>query len=109
MKEFSRKYVFHIPLCEYSGEELVLIDIDEILEDLIGRFNENGFDGLYVSKVEGHYKSRRFDELLLTLFCDGNNPEAIFKDWFRLNNDVLRQEAFAFECGNRMYVEKLEL
>lgn len=107
MKEFSRKYIFHIPLCEYSGEELVLIDIDEILEDLIDRFNENGFDSLYVSKVEGHYKSRRFDELLLTLFCDGDAPETIFKDWFRLNNDVLRQEAFAFECGNRMYVEKL--
>ena len=67
MREFSRKYVFHIPLCEYDGDGLVEIDIDEILENLINRLNEKGFDSLYVTRVEGHYKSRRFDELLLTL------------------------------------------
>ena len=109
MREFSRKYVFHIPLCEYDGDGLVEIDINEILENLINRLNEKGFDSLYVTRVEGHYKSRRFDELLLTLFCDGDEPETIFSDWFRHNNDVLKQEAFAFECGDRMYVEKLEL
>ena len=107
MREFKIKYVFHIPLCEFSGDELASIEIDEILEDLINRFNDNGFDSLYVSKAEGHYKSRRFDEMLLTLFSDDDAPEAIFKDWFRQNNAILKQEAFAFECSNRMYVEKL--
>lgn len=75
MMEFSRKYVFHIPLYSYDGDVLVEIGIDEILEGLIGTFNEKGFDSLYVTRVEGHYKSRRFDELLLTLFCDGDVPK----------------------------------
>ena len=107
MQELTRKYVFHIPLFRYSDDGLVAIDIDDVLGDLIDLFNESGFGSLYVTKVKSHYKSRCFDEVLLTLFCDGEGPEAIFEDWFRKNNDTLKQEAFAFECGNRMYIEEL--
>lgn len=109
MIELDKKYVFHIPLCRYDGVELRKIDIDGVLDELIDQFNENGFDSLYVTKVKGHYRSRCFDELLLTLFSlSGENPQEIFVDWFERNNDVLGQEAFGWECGNRMYVRELD-
>ena len=109
MIELDKKYVFHIPLCRYGDGELREIDIDGVLDELIGLFNENGFDSLYVTKVKGHYRSRCFDELLLTLFSSSDeNPEGIFIDWFERNNDVLGQEAFGWECGNRMYISRLD-
>lgn len=44
MIELDTKCVFHIPLYKFIDDELILIDIDEILDDLIGQFIENGYD-----------------------------------------------------------------
>ena len=107
MLELTRKYVFHIPLCRY-GDGMHPIDIDEILDDLICRFADDGFDSFYVSEVKSHYRSRSFDGLLLTLFCDDDSPEMIFRDWFLKNNAVLGQEALAFERDGKMIIEKLD-
>lgn len=109
MIELDSKYVFHIPLYRYDGDKLAEIDIGEVLDELIIQFNERGFESLYVTKVKGHYRSRCFDELLLTIFSSSDeNPEEIFIDWFERNNDVLGQEAFGWECGNRMFICELD-
>ena len=109
MRVLSKKYIFHIPLYEYDGRELVAIDMDGLLDDLIFRLGEASFDSLYITKVESHYKARSFDELLLTIFVENNEClEEIFKKWFRDNNDVLQQDEFAYECGNELFIEKLE-
>lgn len=108
MIELDKKYVFHIPLHKYANGKLMEIDIDGVLDELIGRFNESGFDSLYITEVRSHYKSRHFDELLLTLFTSSeDNPEEIFRKWFAHNNDVLGQEAFGWECANRLFIEDL--
>lgn len=108
MNELDKKYVFHIPLYKYENNDLILLDIDDILNDLIVELGENDFNSLYISKVESYYKTRYFDELLLTLFVESEEfPDEIFKSGFRRNNDVLQQEEFAFECRNRLFVEKL--
>ncbi len=108
MIELDKKYVFHIPLYKYENDDLVLLEIDDVLDDLMIRLGENDFNSLYITKVESHYKSRYFDEILLTLFVrNDESPEVIFKKWFHENNDVLRQEEFAYECGNTLFVEKL--
>ena len=69
MMELDRKYVFHIPLYRYADGDLIEIDMGVVLDELIDRFAESGFDSLYITKVRGHYRSRSFDEMLLTLFC----------------------------------------
>ncbi|WP_407422329.1 hypothetical protein [Methanobrevibacter sp.] len=108
MIELEKKYVFHIPLFRHDDGKLTEIDIDGPLDDLIARFDENGFDSLYATRARSHYKSRCFDELLLTLFVSSSeNPEEIFRKWFEMNNDVLGQEALGWECGNRLFVVKL--
>lgn len=102
MKELDKKYVFHIPLYRFEDDELIKLEIGDALDDLIARLN---CDGLYITKVRSFYKSRCFDELLVSLFVsDSENPEEIFKKWFTNNNDVLGQESFSYECGNRMYI-----
>ncbi len=111
MIELDTKCVCHIPLYKFIDDELILIDIDEILDDLIGQFSENGYDSLYMTKVKGVYKSREFDELLITIFTSSNqnkeSPEIIFKKWFMENNDILEQEAFAYEWNNSLFIEEI--
>ena len=106
--ELNKKYVFHIPLFKFSNNRLIQIEIKDILDDLISQLNDNGFENLYITEVKGQYKSRSFDELLITLFThDNQSPEIIFKTWFENNNNLLKQEEYAYECNNSMYIEKL--
>lgn len=109
MIELNKKYVFHIPLYKLIGDELILIHIEEILEDLFSQFNKNGFYSWYVTKVKAHYKSRAFDELLITIFTSSEEfPEVLFKKWFMENNNILEQEAFAYESNDSMIIEEIK-
>ena len=108
MVKLNKKYVFHIPLYKYVADELVSIDIGDIIDELVDDFSGNGFDSLYMTKVKSLYKSRMYDEVLITMCTDsGRYPEEIFENWFRRNNHVMEQEAFAYECGNEMVIVKL--
>lgn len=112
MLELDKKYVFHVPLYKYENKELVSIEIKDILDDLVNQLNQKGYDSLYIMKVKGYYKSRGFDELLLTIFIseeqlkrqNQDSPEIVFKNWFKINNNILRQEALAYECNNKMFI-----
>lgn len=103
MKELNKKYVFHIPLYKYEDNELILIEIDDILDDLIYQL---GSESLYMTKVKSVYKKRMYDEILLTIFTN-ESPEFVFEKWFEENNDMLCQEAFAYELGDSMIIKKL--
>ena len=105
--ELRRKYVFHLPLYRYENDNLIALKIDDLLDDLTDEFIKSGFENFYVTEAKAHYRKRSFDELLITMFADSASPEMIFKEWFRENNDVLGQEAFAWECGNSLFIEKL--
>lgn len=104
MIELDKKYVFHIPLYKYLDGELVPIEMDDILDELISLL---GFKSLYLTKVKSVFKKRIYDEILLTIFTTDGFPEEIFEKWFRQNNDVLCQEAFAYELDSKMIVKKL--
>ena len=103
------KYVLHIPLSRWENDSLIPLDVDEQLDELINDLEVQGFDSFYVTKVESYYKSRKFDELLITIFArDGDAPHEIFKEWFLRHNDILAQEAFAYELGGKMIIETLK-
>ena len=107
--ELDCRYVLHIPLSKWENGEIVPLDMDGEIDELISHLEVQGFDGFYVTKVKSYYKSRRYDELLLTIFAgDGEGPWEIFRDWFSRHNDVLCQEAFAVEINNRMIIERLD-
>lgn len=108
MTVLNRKFVFHIPLYKHVSGNLVQIDIDDILEELMMEFNENGFDSFYITRIDSYYKTRRFEEMLITIFSNDDAPCGIFEVWFRKHNDTLCQEAFAYEIGNAMMIIDLD-
>lgn len=111
--QLTEKYVFHIPLSKYVNGKLVKIEIDKLLDNLIGSFNEQGYENLYIVKAKGYYKTRSYDEILITMYTSSNfikthpSPDEIFKNWFKRNNGKLQQEAFAYEHNNTMEIEML--
>ncbi len=105
--KLNRKYVLHIPLYKCIDEGLVPIDIDGLLDELISDLSESGYENFYFLKAKAHYKSRCFDELLLTIFTDSDLPVEIFEKWFKRNTGTLAQEAFAWECGNSLFIMEL--
>ncbi len=107
MIRLNQKYAFHIPLYKYVSGGLVMIEIDDILDELISEFNHSGFGSMYVTKINSYYKKRQFDEIVITVFSNDDLPCEIFGAWFRRHNDVLDQEAFAYEIGNSMIIDSL--
>lgn len=108
--ELDSKYVFHIPLYKYEDNRLTPLEIDDILCELFDEFHKKGFEGMYVSKVKSRYKGRDYSELLVTLFTtEDKSPEEIFERWFVKNNEMLKQDEFAYEKGNAMTIVRLVL
>ena len=106
--ELDMKYVLHIPLSRWENGSLIPLDVDEQLNELINDLELQGFDRFYVTKVLSYYKSRKFNEVLITIFArDGDAPHEIFKNWFYRHNDILAQEAFAYELNSKMIIETL--
>ena len=112
MLEFNEKYVFHIPCFKYKNDELIAINKENIIKDLVNQFNKHEYTSMYMTNVKGFYKSRCFDELLITIFTSKDSqqesPEVIFKQWFKSNNKILEQEAIAYEHNNKMIIEELD-
>lgn len=110
MRTLDNKYVFHIPLFKYENGQLTPLEIDDLLDDLLNEFTENGFRSMYMSNVRSCYCGRTYDERLITLFTtQDRSPEEIFERWFRKNNEILRQEEFAYEKGKTMTIVRLIL
>ena len=110
MIELKEKFVFHVPLHKYINNELITIN-QKVIDELFCLFEENGYENAYITKVKGYYKSRAFDELLITIFTSETSkkpmPHVIFKKWFVENNNILEQESLAYEYNNELFIEKL--
>ena len=100
----DEKYVFHVPLFRFSNDELIPIEIDEALDDLIMSLDA---ESLYITKAKAHYKSREYDELLVTVFTSSSGLDKPFAEWFSKNNHLLGQEALAYEHNGRLHIRHL--
>ncbi len=100
----EEKFVLHIPLYRHVDGNLESLEIDMLLDGLIERLDCESF---YISRVVSYYKSRSYDEMLITIFADDDEVGEVFKRWFRLNNHILGQESFSYEHNDRMIIEKL--
>lgn len=111
MIELDKKYVFHIPVHRFETEtgQVVNIDMEILLDELVYMLNKEGYHSFYMSDVKGFYKNRSFDELLITIFVGNDDTRAcdIFKEWFKKNNNMLKQESFAYECNNKLFIEEI--
>jgi len=105
----ENKYVLHIPLSRFVNGEMEMLDIDNLLEELFRKLEENGIEGFYTTRTTGFYRSRRYPELLLTVYSNRTSiVEVIFEEWFQTHNKVLCQEAFSYEANDRLHVIRLE-
>ena len=104
------KYVLHIPTHKFEDEKVTRINMKKCIGDLESRLNQSGYHSFYKTEVEGHYKSRIFDEVLITIFTSSETeakPDEIFSQWFKDNNKELKQESFAYEKNNELIIEEL--
>ena len=101
--KLKNKYVLHVPLCKFADGKLISVEIDEVLPELTGQL-----ENFYITKAQSHYKSRSFEEILITVFACDDKIEEIFKKWFIKNNNILGQEAFAYERGNELIIEEVK-
>ena len=70
--------------------------------------NDSGYNSFYITNVTSYYKSRKFDEMLITIFNSKTGEvDLIFKKWFKKNNGVLMQEVFSWtsKCDDYWIVE----
>jgi hypothetical protein len=108
--KLNQKYVFHIPLFKYINGELIRLDEKSIVDGILSKLSEYGYENLYITKAKGVYKKRCFDEILITLFVASKSqdtPEIIFKKWFKENNTLLKQKELAYEYNNTLIIENL--
>lgn len=106
----NNKYVLHIPTSKHvniTDKTIISHDYINILKD---ELYKNGYSSLYVTQAEGHYKKRKFDEILITIYAPKNQstqPHIIFRQWFKKYNHIFKQESYAYELNNKLYIEKL--
>lgn len=109
--ELDKKYVLHIPFHKFENDKITKINMKNLIDDLIKQLNNNGYISFYMTKVNGYYKNRCFDEMLITIFASSDSkqklPDEIFSKWFKENNNTLKQESFAYEYNNKMYIEEI--
>ncbi|MBR0270694.1 MAG: hypothetical protein IJQ68_01695 [Methanobrevibacter sp.] len=109
MIKLNKKYVFHIPQYKFENDKLIAIDTEKLIEEFISTLNENGYTSTYLSDVKSYYKNKSYTETLITLFTtQENEPEKLFRQFFHKNNSILKQEAFAYECEDKMFIEDLD-
>lgn len=112
MIELNKKHVIHIPLHKFEDKTLKKIYISQPLEKLDKMLQEEGYTSYYKTKVQGFYKGRSFDELLITIFSSEEDnrtgPDEIFIKWFKNNNHLLKQESFAYEEDNSLKIIELK-
>ena len=105
----KNKHILHIPLSRFVNGEMEMLDIDDLLEELFDKLEENGIEGFYTTRATGFYRSRRYPELLITVYSNrAGIVEEIFEEWFRAHNEVLGQEAFSYEANDRLIIIMLD-
>ncbi len=109
--KLDKKYVLHIPEYKFTANQLIKLELDKPLDDLKSRLEQNGYENFYLSKIKGFYKNREYDEIIITLFIaeinDQTLPDEIFIEWFKDNNEILKQESLAYEINNSLFIEEL--
>lgn len=107
--DYNAKLTFHIPCAAWSNG-LIEINYKAFKQYLLEGLAAIGLTSLYSVQAKGYYKGREYDEILLTVFCKEQDCDAaaeVFRQTFRVHNDLMRQEAFAYECNGVLVVENL--
>lgn len=107
---FNNKIILHIPEQAWINDKLQDIPIRKLIDILTVRLQDAGFHSFYITRVKSFYKGRSYPEKLITLYCADEYEKVIdiFSDWFIENNNLLRQEAFAYEYNNSLCIKELD-
>ena len=107
--KLTHKLVFHIPQKALVHGVALEIPFSALFPNLVTALYDAGVSGFYVVDGVGFYEGRTYPEKLVTVFCEDapEDVEKAYRDWFRHFNDVLQQEAFAYEVDGVLHIEKL--
>ncbi|MGI5976742.1 MAG: hypothetical protein ACOX68_03500 [Candidatus Limivicinus sp.] len=103
------KLVLHVPHFSWCGK-LTENQHVAFLRYLRAELGAAGFTAFYSVPATGFYSGRSYAEELVTVFCAEDKKEHIIKIFeaaYRTHNDLLQQEAFAYECGGMLFTEEL--
>jgi hypothetical protein len=104
---FNNKLALHIPHFAWEDGKLIDIEYDRLKDRLSEKLCELGIDGWFSVPATGYYKGRAYEQEILTVFCNDQQKEAVIEafrnSYFELK-DVMRQEAFAYECNTRLSI-----
>lgn len=107
----NNKYVLHIPTLKHINVKEKTIISQDYINILTDNLTKNGYSSFYITKAEGQYKKRNFDEILITIYApektSTTRPDTIFRQWFIKYNHIFKQESFAYELNNKLHIEKL--
>lgn len=103
----SNKIVLHIPEKAWINEELADIPVKKAMKSLTNMLSDYDF---YTQRIKSCYKNRKYPETIITIFCNAEADKiiGIFSEWFKTNNDVMKQKAYAYEFNNSLYIDDLE-
>lgn len=110
MMTLNTKIVLHIPLVAWKDHAITPIDYAAFKHLLLVALEDAGASSLYTVQATGYYKGREYAETLWTIFCEETDRDRIveaFRRTFREHNDIMQQEAFAYECNGTLHVEEL--
>lgn len=106
----SNKIVLHIPEKAWINEELIDIPVKKSIKSLMKMLSDYDF---YSQRIKSHYKNKKYPETIITIFCNDGADDIIggtddiiniFIKWFKDNNDILKQESYAYELNNSLYI-----
>ncbi len=107
---YDTKLTLHVPCVAKESGGLVKINYEEFKSRLIKALADVGVNSYYTQAATGYYDGAEYDEVLWTVYCekqDGDKIAEALCRTFRESNDILKQEAFAYERNGVMTVENL--
>ena len=97
----------------YEHEKLKDIPIKKITKSLtesLQPFLRDNNISFYISRTKRCSQNRYYPEKIITLYRNDDCLDIInmFKDWFKANNDVLKQDFLTYEYNDSLHVEFLD-
>ncbi len=103
----TEKLTLHIPHAACVNGQLIPVDYAEMENLLYTHFMDSGFPSWYSLEAAGFYKGRRFQETLVTIYCEETRAaevQKIFKETCWTRKEDMKQESFGYEYNGKFYV-----
>lgn len=103
----SHKLVLHVPTKKYENGKFVDVN-GKLFIEIMSQFLEA--DNYYIAEAAGYYQGRSYTEKLVTIFLNDEqyaNVDYSFRHTIVKCHLAMRQEAYAYELDDKLYVVRI--